>query len=338
MTVQQPATGRDPAASRGPTSGPVTVEPIAVDPVTVEQEQPVYFPAGENTLFGIHTHPIKPNGVGIVLVQGGDTVNVSMHRNRLAVRLARRFAADGYHVIRFDYHGLGESTGVIKQLHLHHPFTDDVEGAAAYLRGLGLTSIVLIGACFGSRTALSSAPQIPETSAVLLATPPSAGYDRTEAQSEWMARDASLGDYAKRAASIDKVKAILTDPGRRQLYIKLGTKKLKQVGKTVLNKTGLKRGDGLDWVSPMLLDPLDAMVKRDVPVLFVFGTKDPLANEFRRAMGGRLGEIMRRSKGKVELIDDIEGLVHGFPSVPVQEAFFDVAVDWVNRTVPGDRN
>ena len=306
--------------------------------VTVAQEEPVYFPAGDNTLFGVHTHPERANGVGIVLVQGGDTVNVSMHRNRLAVRLARRFAADGYHVIRFDYHGLGESTGVIKRLHLHHPFTDDVEGAAAYLRSLGLASIVLVGACFGSRTALSSAPQVPETSAVLLATPPSAGYDRTEAQSEWMARDASLGDYAKRAASVDKVKAIFTDPGRRQLYIKLASKKLTQVWTKILNKTGLKRGDGLDWVSPMLLDPLDTMVERGVPVLFVYGTEDPLAAEFRRASAGRLGEIITRSNGGVQLVDDIEGLVHGFPSVPVQEAFFDLAVDWVNRTVPGNRD
>ncbi len=305
--------------------------------VTVAQEQPVYFPAGENTLFGVHTHPERPNGVGIVLVQGGDTVNVSMHRNRLAVRLARHLASDGYHVIRFDYHGLGESTGVIKRLHLHHPFTDDVEGAAAYLRSLGLGSIVLVGACFGSRTALSSAPQIPETSAVLLATPPSAGYDRTEAQSEWMARDASLADYAKRAASFDKLKAAVTDKGRRQLYVKLGTKKLKQVWKKLLTKAGVKKGDGLEWVSPMLLDPLEEMVNRNVPVLFVFGTKDPLANEFRRAMGGRLGQIMARSDGSVRLVDDIEGLVHGFPSVPVQEAFFDLAVAWINETVPGDR-
>jgi pimeloyl-ACP methyl ester carboxylesterase len=319
-----------PGTARGRTGGTMTTR----DRVTVEQ--PVFFQAGENTLFGVHTHPERPNGVGVVLVQGGDTVNVSMHRNRLAVRLARRLAADGYDVIRFDYHGLGESTGVIKRLHLHHPFTDDVEGAAAYLRGIGRTSIVLVGACFGSRTALSSAPQIPETRAVLLATPPSAGYDRTEAQAEWMARDQSLGDYAKRAASADKVKAIFTDPGRRELYVKLARKKLKQVGKKAMQRSGVKGGDGLDWVSPMLLDPLDEMVERKVPVLFVYGTEDPLLNEFKRAMGGRLGRIIERSNGGVQLVEDIEGLVHGFPSVPVQEAFFDLAVDWINQTVPGD--
>ena len=49
------------------------------------------------------------------------------------------------------------------------------------------------------------------------------------------------------------------------------------------------------------------------------------------------GRIIDRSGGSVELIDDIPGLVHGFPSVEVQDAFFDRAVDWITRTVPGNR-
>lgn len=312
----------------------MTMQDVAI----AAHEQPVYFPAGDDTLFGIHTHPERANGVGVVLIQGGDTVNISMHRNRLAVRLARRLARDGYHVIRFDYHGLGESTGVIRSLHLHNPFTDDTQGAAAYLRSLGIDSLVLIGACFGSRTALSSAPDIPETAALILATPPSAGYDHPDAVSEWMARDRSVAHYAKRAASVNKIKAALTEPGRRKLYMKLGKAKLRQVAGQARHRLGLSSGDGLDWVSPMLLDPLDEMVSRDIPVLFVFGTEDPLTGEFRRAREGRLGRILERSEGRVEIVDDIEGLVHGFPSVPVQEAFLDLTLDWVKRTVPGVRS
>ena len=179
---------------------------------TTLHEQPVFFPAANDTLFGIHT---KPTGhdrrVGIVLVQGGDTVNVSLHRNRLAVRLARELAADGYHTIRFDYHGLGESTGQIKRLHPHHPPTADVDGAAAYRHGQGLSDLVLVGACFGSRTALSAAPGIDGVKAVLLATPPSAGYDRTEAQGERMARSRSFGDYAKSALKPETLKAMMSD-------------------------------------------------------------------------------------------------------------------------------
>ncbi len=49
-------------------------------------ERPVFFPADGNNLFGVLTEPEGPgNGVGVLLIQGGDTVNVSLHRNRLAV-------------------------------------------------------------------------------------------------------------------------------------------------------------------------------------------------------------------------------------------------------------
>lgn len=300
---------------------------------TTANETPVFFPAPSgDTLFGVHTAPTGPDrGVGIVIVQGGDTVNVSMHRNRLAVRLARELAADGFHSIRFDYHGLGESTGQIKRLHLHHPFTDDVEGAAAYLHGQGLEDLIIMGACFGSRTSLSSAPNIEGVRGLILATPPSAGYDRTEAQGEWMARSRSLGDYAKGALRPETVRKMIQDPALRAHYLKLGRKKISQVVKKAIGK--VRGSDGLDWVSPMLLDPLEKMVERNVPVLFIYGTEDPLLAEFERACAGRLGRIIERSNGNVTLHKSTPGVMHGFPSVPVQEAFLVEAKAWINQQV-----
>ena len=101
-------------------------------------ERPVFFPAEGNNLFGVLTEPEGPgNGVGVLLIQGGDTVNVSLHRNRLAVRLARNLAADGYTCLRFDFHGLGESSGDIGTLHLHNPFTEDAVAAAEVLHQFG---------------------------------------------------------------------------------------------------------------------------------------------------------------------------------------------------------
>lgn len=297
-------------------------------------ETPVFFPAPSgDTLFGIHTRPTgEDRRVGVVIVQGGDTVNVSMHRNRLAVRLARELAALGYHSIRFDYHGLGESTGQIKRLHLHHPFTDDVEGAAGYLATQGIGDLVLMGACFGSRTALSAAPGIKGVRGLILATPPSAGYDRTEAQGEWMARSRSLGEYARGLLKPETIKRMVDDPVLRAHYLKLGRKKIAQVARKATQL--VRKGDGLDWVSPMLLDPLDTMVQRKVPVMFIYGTEDPLLDEFKRAGAGRLGRIIERSKGGVTLHESTEGVMHGFPSVPVQEAFVEQATAWIERHVP----
>ena len=50
-------------------------------------ETPLFFDVAGDSCFGVLTHPDEPNGVGVMIIQGGDTVNVSMQRNRLAVRM-----------------------------------------------------------------------------------------------------------------------------------------------------------------------------------------------------------------------------------------------------------
>ena len=296
-------------------------------------EQPVFVTVGDDMLFAVHSQPAKPRGVGVILIHGGDTVNVSLRRNDLTVRLARALAADGYDVVRFDYHGLGESTGTAGEYHLERPFSGDAVAVAGYLRSRGIDQMVLTGACFSSRTALAGAQLIEETRAVLMATPPSAGYQRRDAIADRMARDASLGEYARRGLSLDKVKGLLTDPHRRSIYAKLVTAKLRTIARTV--KARLGGGDELYWVSPTLVAGLEDMAKRQIPVTIVFGTDDPLLREFRRAMGGKLGRVIRSSGGSIRLVDDIPGIVHGFPSVSVQEAFFRLAIDWVPTVAPG---
>ncbi len=292
------------------------------------RERPVFFPSDGNTLFGVLTEPEGPsNGVGVLLIQGGDTVNVSLHRNRLAVRLARSLAADGYTCLRFDYHGLGESSGDIGALHLHNPFTEDAEAAAEVMHQLGIDDLVLVGACFSARTALSAAPLIDGVRAVVMATPPVAGYGRDDAMAERLSREWSWSDYVKRAARLETL-ANLARPSHRQAYSRFARSKLR----------GTRRPGGGDptlrWVSPMLLDPLDTMVKRGVPVLVVFGDKDPLLGEWQRASTGRLGSILDRAGDQVEVIDDLPGVVHGFLGIDVQDRFLALTTDWIRARVP----
>ncbi len=302
------------------------------------REQPVFFPAGDDMLFGVHTHPAAPaRGVAIIMIQGGDLVNAALSRNHIGVRMARELADDGYDVFRFTYHGVGESTGVVERLHLHEPFTDDVVGAADYLRGQGLDRFVLMGSCFGSRTALSSAPLIPETVGLVLATPPSAGYDRTQAMAEYIARNRSLGEYVGKALTWEKIRELF-DRGKRRTYVNLARKKVAQVGRQLRARvTGDRSGGEYDWVSPKLVEPLATMVDRQVPVLFSFGTHDQWLAEFRQASQGPLAPILERGAETIEIIDDLPGVAHGLVRVRVQEAFRETTIDWLHRRVPGAR-
>ena len=297
-------------------------------------EQPVFFPAGDNMLFGIHNHPTSAaRGVGVILIAGGDAVNAAFERNHNGVHMARRLAADGYDVFRFTYHGVGDSTGTVESLHLHRPFTDDVVGAAAYLRGQDIRRFVLIGSCFGSRTALSSAPLIPETVGLVLSTPPSAAYDRMEAQSEFLARKLSLADYVRKAFRWEKVKDLF-DRGKRQTYLNLARGKFRQLLRRARARAGGEKGGGeFDWVSPMLIEPLEIMVDRGTPVLFSFGTHDQWLEEFNEARRGPLGPILERGAASIDVIDDLPGVAHGLVRLHIQEAFSETSIAWIKDRI-----
>ena len=299
---------------------------------TAAQERTVFFESGAHQLFGIITEPTQPNGYGMVIIQGGDTVNVSMMRNRMSVDVARRFAAAGYQTIRFDYRGLGESNGELGELDLSSPFAPDAIDAVACLRReTGVEKVFLLGACFSARTALSAAPNIDNIAGLVLSTPPSASFTRSEGSAVRYARDQSVGDFASKAFKLSTLKG-LRDPKLRAAYRRLIGAKIRQLfGSATSGRT-----DPLHWVAPHFLDPLQEMVDRRVPVWICFGVDDAELREFERAEAGRLGDIISGSDGLITVERDMDGIVHGFGTVTSQEDFTVRALRWVSRNTPSD--
>jgi exosortase A-associated hydrolase 1 len=74
--------------------------------------QPVAFLCGEDWLLGVITRPEKPRRRGVVIVVGGPQYRAGSHRQFLL--LANDLAAQGYAVMRFDYRGMGDSTGEVR--------------------------------------------------------------------------------------------------------------------------------------------------------------------------------------------------------------------------------
>ena len=135
-------------------------------------ERPVYFPCADDTLFGILSLPDHQTD-SLVLVAGGGGPNAAtFQRNGVATRLARRLTEIGIGVLRFDYHGVGDSTGEIDEFHLEKPLRKDVEAAASWARVEGFSRVGLLGICFGSRTALSVLDGGQKVSAFVLVTMP----------------------------------------------------------------------------------------------------------------------------------------------------------------------
>ncbi|RJQ73892.1 MAG: alpha/beta fold hydrolase [Desulfobacteraceae bacterium] len=125
-------------------------------PYTVE---PFFFGEPPAALFGCYHRPqrVPDRGCGIVLCHPVGQEYIQSHRSvyQLAVQLTRI----GFHVLRFDYFGCGDSGGDFEQGSLRQ-WTLDIQTAA---RALALRSdqgrIVLLGLRLGATLAMMAAAQ-----------------------------------------------------------------------------------------------------------------------------------------------------------------------------------
>lgn len=125
-------------------------------------ESIVSFKSGRLELRGvIHTPDQARNRVGIILLCPGYKHRVAQHR--LYVHIARRLCADGFHVLRFDFHGLGESEGEVKRC-LFGDFwsfvqtggfvSDTIAGVDFFKNEVEIEKVILMGLCGGAITGL----------------------------------------------------------------------------------------------------------------------------------------------------------------------------------------
>ncbi|MDQ3974585.1 MAG: alpha/beta fold hydrolase [Actinomycetota bacterium] len=293
---------------------------------TAADELPAFFPAGDDELFGILTHPtVESNGMAIVMLQGGAWVP-STGRNRLWVRMARSLASRGFHALRIDYHGVGESTGDIDNYRLDRPFVTDVEGAIRWIEGRGVSEFVLMGTCFGARTALASAERVTGLRGVALCPPPVRDFEmgnRIASRPLWW--------HAQRALRPQVWKG-LVNRKRRGAYgriIRAKARDLVGQGRGRVNGTPPQK---FSWVSPNFLRPLQRLVEREIPVLIVYGTTDDFYDDFNRGLSKGLGELLAQAGDLITLIL-VEGTVHGLGSLEIQDAVAAAVERWLREEV-----
>jgi len=114
-------------------------------------ELPILFSCGSESLMGILSKSESAGHVGILVVVGGPQYRVGSHRQ--FVLLARSLAAAGYSVFRFDYRGMGDSTGDLR------PFEDVNDDIAAAIDAFQdacpeVERIVLWGLCDAASASL----------------------------------------------------------------------------------------------------------------------------------------------------------------------------------------
>lgn len=137
-----------------------------------DDEHFVYIPVGADHVFAVLTDPVgNPSGLDVLLLSGG-MYTLSTNRNRMFVDLARDLAGSGHRVLRFDYRGVGESTGVIGPYALSDPNPADVLGAIECLAAAGRNDVAVVGCCYGARAAMHTLAEDPRVRSMVLMAPP----------------------------------------------------------------------------------------------------------------------------------------------------------------------
>ncbi len=134
--------------------------------------EPFFFPNGDVSLFGVmhRPEPSRSRGAGFVLCYPSFEEKLWVHR--VFVSLADELAARGYHVLRFDYMGHGDSDGDFEHVSITSQLGDVGCAAARLKEEIGPAGrIGLIGLRLGALLSAVHASDDPSVERLILWDP-----------------------------------------------------------------------------------------------------------------------------------------------------------------------
>lgn len=264
------------------------------------EEFPVFVELRDERLSSVVCVPTEGvKDLGVLLVAGGNMGRT--HQNRMWVQIARLLADQGIPSIRFDYHGMGDSTSV-ESIHfdIENPLVGDVNAVADFLRrATGVRNLACIATCYGARTAIAVAAERPDVVHVTALPFPLFRGTRLGARTRLRERVARL-----RVGS-----TLLELPPVLRLRRRLAGDRTLEGGE----------------VSPGLVRDLDALLRRGT-VRFVYGDRTRYLAELQEALAvlePRL-DAVRRERLEVVVIKDMD--LHRYATVGEQEIAIEHAV------------
>lgn len=137
-------------------------------------EQRVTFPAGDVTLEGLLSLPSKPAQAGVVVCHPHPLRSGDMN-NTVVSALADAFQQAGMATLRFNFRGVGGSTGTHDDGNAEQ---DDVRSAVTFLLGRqSLSTVVVAGYSFGSLVGMRAGAADPRVDKLIGVALPIAARD-----------------------------------------------------------------------------------------------------------------------------------------------------------------
>jgi exosortase A-associated hydrolase 1 len=136
--------------------------------ILMNQEIPITFACQEHTVVGIVHSGNPKQRRGVLVVVGGPQTRVGSHRQFLL--LARYLAAQGVPVLRFDYRGMGDTSGAQRTF---EDIDEDIRAAidAFYHHCDQLNDVVIWGLCDAASAAMFYAHRDPRVSGLVMLNP-----------------------------------------------------------------------------------------------------------------------------------------------------------------------
>ena len=131
-------------------------------------EFPIVFGCGADEMVSIIHQPEQANSRGVLIIVGGPQYRVGSHRQFLL--LARVLASNNFPVMRFDYRGMGDSSGDLRSF---EEVGEDIRAAidVFFQKSPGLQEVVLWGLCDAASAALFYAHTDPRVRKLILLNP-----------------------------------------------------------------------------------------------------------------------------------------------------------------------
>lgn len=292
-------------------------------------DEPVLFPEPDNTYFGILSVPTSDNATktAVVLLSGTFGGTTTIGRNRIWVRMARRLAREGHPVLRFDYAGLGDSVGEMVCYELETPAVPELSAAFDLLASRGATEIIVVGTCYGSRTALVGSAGDPRVRGVYLLAPPVRSGRKGTGGADHLAQQHGSAVLAMNALKPRNIRKLVQDKRSRASAMRIMERKAHSIAQRLRPDEEPPAEPSRD-AAPDFHRPLRRLLTDGVPVHLLFGTDDFFWAQFQDATEGRLGDDIARFSDLLT-VETVPGAVRGFLSLRVQDIAIDSVAAWI---------
>lgn len=249
-------------------------EHLRVERATAGDEAPVYIRAGEEHVFGIVTRPTGPaNGTAVLCLHAG-AQTLTSHRNGVYTRLCRDLAAAGYTTLRIDYHGTGDSSGVLVDRSPLGQTIVDVEAAVQWLTEQGTPRVVVVGTCWGALVGLLAAARQKSVVAASLISPPLQLIETGASATHRRQRHEPLIRALSHALRPTTLRLLLAE---RQYRTWLVTRAWRRVARSLPARTsrGRRVDQGADHVTLSAQSLFKPLARRGVEVRVLLGENEP---------------------------------------------------------------